>query len=957
MQLQVEDTIFHDWKIKRIIGEGSFGTVYEIERQEAARYYKAAAKVISIPKSRHEYMEMLDEEMSEENVTAYYKSLVDDVIEECDLMERMKGDSHIVSYEDHRVMQDQDGIGWTIQIRMELLKPLARYLGEREAKVRDIIQLGIHICQGLETCQKFNVIHRDIKPENIFISDTGNYKLGDFGVSKVLGRSELAVSKKGTQMYMAPEVYRGEQYDATVDIYSLGLVLYKLMNNNRFPFLPPAPELIRYQDKERALQKRLSGETLPLPCNAGVHLGNVILRACSFRSADRYQNPRQMRMELEQLLDDGEAQYSIRRNPVEQQKLDRGEPVIPTSMHRDIHVLSADLDATLGVGGVHGRQSIKAEEEWRSEERKRRLAEEEERRKAEEERLRQEEEARKRQEEERKRLLEEARKKEEERRRIEEEEARRRVIEAQKRAEEEARRRAEEERLRQEEEARRRAEEERLRQEEEARRKAEEERLRQEEEAKRKVEEERLRQEEEARRKAEEERLRQEEEAKRRAEEERLRQEEEAKRKAEEERLRQEEEARKKAEEERLRQEEAKRKAEQEVARQVTEDVLRKVAEEQKRREEQKQQAEKKQEDKLPNETPIVEEEESEIEKTVGIKTEDNKIEKKIDEKPEDREEKSEATSPIRLANQLVRVNRAQQIQNISRTEEKKDEAIHSGQTNKEPIIIPKRKWLSNKKKVFFAGVETLVIIIIIVIVMINLNYVRVPGVDGIAYDQAVGMLEDVSLQVGSTEYVFSDDVAEGLIIEQSKEESSKVRKGSSVDLVISKGIERVSMPDLLNHSLDDAQQIIDAMNMEIQLHAEEVYNDSVAAGLICDQDVPGGKEVTRGAIVTVKISKGSELLTVPMVVGITKKEAVEMLKNAGFKKKKITIEQEYSESIAEGIVMAQSIEADAHVEKDSTITITVSKGVEPTTSNNYTPSNTEKKSTNESGWNWEFID
>ena len=867
MQLQVEDTIFHDWKIKRIIGEGSFGTVYEIERQEAARYYKAAAKVISIPKSRHEYMEMLDEEMSEENVTAYYKSLVDDVIEECDLMERMKGDSHIVSYEDHRVMQDQDGIGWTIQIRMELLKPLARYLGEREAKVRDIIQLGIHICQGLETCQKFNVIHRDIKPENIFISDTGNYKLGDFGVSKVLGRSELAVSKKGTQMYMAPEVYRGEQYDATVDIYSLGLVLYKLMNNNRFPFLPPAPELIRYQDKERALQKRLSGETLPLPCNAGVHLGNVILRACSFRSADRYQNPRQMRMELEQLLDDGEAQYSIRRNPVEQQKLDRGEPVIPTSMHRDIHVLSADLDATLGVGGVHGRQSIKAEEEWRSEERKRRLAEEEERRKAEEERLRQEEEARKRQEEERKRLLEEARKKEEERRRIEEEEARRRVIEAQKRAEEEARRRAEEERLRQEEEAR------------------------------------------------------------------------------------------KKAEEERLRQEEAKRKAEQEVARQVTEDVLRKVAEEQKRREEQKQQAEKKQEDKLPNETPIVEEEESEIEKTVGIKTEDNKIEKKIDEKPEDREEKSEATSPIRLANQLVRVNRAQQIQNISRTEEKKDEAIHSGQTNKEPIIIPKRKWLSNKKKVFFAGVETLVIIIIIVIVMINLNYVRVPGVDGIAYDQAVGMLEDVSLQVGSTEYVFSDDVAEGLIIEQSKEESSKVRKGSSVDLVISKGIERVSMPDLLNHSLDDAQQIIDAMNMEIQLHAEEVYNDSVAAGLICDQDVPGGKEVTRGAIVTVKISKGSELLTVPMVVGITKKEAVEMLKNAGFKKKKITIEQEYSESIAEGIVMAQSIEADAHVEKDSTITITVSKGVEPTTSNNYTPSNTEKKSTNESGWNWEFID
>ena len=907
MHLQMNDTLFHDWKIKREIGEGSFGTVYEIERQEASRYYRAAAKVISIPKSRHEYMEMLDEEASEENVTAYYKSLVDDVIEECDLMERMKGDSHIVSYEDHRVIQEQDGIGWTIQIRMELLKPLAKYLGEREILVSDIIQLGIDICQGLETCQKFNVIHRDIKPENIFISDTGNYKLGDFGVSKVLGRSELAVSKKGTQMYMAPEVYRGEQYDATVDIYSLGLVLYRLMNNNRFPFLPPAPELIRYQDKEKALQKRLSGENLPYPCNAGKHFGSAILRACSFRASDRYQTPRQMRIELERLLENEEAQYSIRRNPEDQKN---GEKMnLSAEIHKGVHMPSTDLDATLGVGGIHGRQSIKAEEEWRSEERKRRL-EEEERKRAEEERLRKEEEERKKAKEaEQRRLLEEARKREEERRRIEEEKARQRAIEVQRRAEEERRRQEEEERKRQEEEAQRRAEEERKRQEEEARKKAEEERLRQEEEARKKAEEERLRQEEEARKKAEE-----------------------------------------------------------EAARQVVEDVLRKVGEEQKRREEQRRLQEETKQQQIQDgaenvtvESQVPPDGGEELEKTVGVplaeNTEDTAKEKESDEHQEEKEKADASVSPIRLANQPVRVNRAQQIQNSSHIEEKRDEShLEDKRKESQSHVITKKQWFSNRVKILLASVEV-VVVIVIVFVIANLSYTKVPMVGGTPYDQAAKMMEEAGLQVGTTEYVFSEDISEGIVISQDKEKDSKIKKGSSVNLVISKGMEKASMPELRNHSLEEAQQIIAAMNMDIQLQAEEVYSDEIPAGLICDQGVAVDAEVARGEIVTVQISKGLEQLIVPSVVGMEQQDAVDSLKNAGFKKKKITVTKEYSETVAEGNVITQSLDADTQVEKGSTITISVSKGVQPAANHNSTPSNTKKKSTTESGWNWEFID
>lgn len=312
MQLQ-KDIIFHNWKVKNRIGAGNSGTVYEIERQEFGRTYRAAAKVMFIPKEPGEIQELLREGMTEENVRAYYRSIVENIISECDLMERMKGDSHIVSYEDHYVERSNNGMQWTIYIRMELLKPLSELVtdGENPLRTDEVIRLGMDICKGLATCQKFHVVHRDIKLENIFLSDTGHYKLGDFGISKVMKqRIDRTVVPKGTRLYMAPEILRGEEYDATVDIYSLGLVLFRLLNNNRAPFLPPYPETIRVSDKEIALRRRLSGEEIPMPCNADEYFGTIIRKACSFRPEDRYQTPEEMLSKLAGLEKNKDRMYT-----------------------------------------------------------------------------------------------------------------------------------------------------------------------------------------------------------------------------------------------------------------------------------------------------------------------------------------------------------------------------------------------------------------------------------------------------------------------------------------------------------------------------------------------------------------------------------------------------------------------------------------------------------------------
>ena len=299
---EIGSIVFDKWKICRELGQGSYGTVYEIQREDFGGVYKAALKVITVPQSGKELQSVLDEGMTPPQAKQYFYSVVEDIGRECAIMSRLKGTGNIVSYEDHAVLRHPDGIGWDILIRMELLHPLLPYVYQHPMARRDIIRLGIDICKALELCQRYNIIHRDIKPENIFISDNGDYKLGDFGIARTIERTTSGLSKKGTYSYMAPEVYIGKKYGFSVDTYSLGLVLYRMLNKNRGPFLPQPPEAITFSSREQALARRMSGEPLPRPFYGEGRLGEIVLKACAFDPKDRYSSPQQLRQELEAIL-------------------------------------------------------------------------------------------------------------------------------------------------------------------------------------------------------------------------------------------------------------------------------------------------------------------------------------------------------------------------------------------------------------------------------------------------------------------------------------------------------------------------------------------------------------------------------------------------------------------------------------------------------------------------------
>ena len=279
-----------EWKVTELLGSGAFGKVYKAVDEEAGFPVYSAIKVLSIPSSDGEIDALKSEGMSEAESRTYFKGIVDDFVNEIKLMHTLKGAANIVGVEAFKIAPKPDSIGWDIFIRMELLTAFKDYLVTHTPTEEDVVKLGVDIAKALEICQQKNIIHRDIKPANIFIDDFGSFKLGDFGIAKELEKTSGAVSAKGTFSYMAPEVARGMRYDNTVDIYSLGLVMYSLLNNNRPPFIDPNKADVSYNERRDANDRRLAGEALPMPCNASPGLADIILMACSFDPSKRFRS-------------------------------------------------------------------------------------------------------------------------------------------------------------------------------------------------------------------------------------------------------------------------------------------------------------------------------------------------------------------------------------------------------------------------------------------------------------------------------------------------------------------------------------------------------------------------------------------------------------------------------------------------------------------------------------------
>jgi hypothetical protein len=139
--------------------------------------------------------------------------------------------------------------GPDLAARQRLQPPLT--LGE-------VLRIGREAAEGLDAAHRQGIVHRDIKPSNIMLDTSGQVKIGDFGIAKMLGQAtELTQtgSVVGSPHYLSPEQVRGEELDGRSDLFSLGVVLYELLTRTR-PFAGETITTLVYQI--------LSREPLPI---------------------------------------------------------------------------------------------------------------------------------------------------------------------------------------------------------------------------------------------------------------------------------------------------------------------------------------------------------------------------------------------------------------------------------------------------------------------------------------------------------------------------------------------------------------------------------------------------------------------------------------------------------------------------------------------------------------------
>jgi predicted Ser/Thr protein kinase/tetratricopeptide (TPR) repeat protein len=170
------------------------------------------------------------------------KVMASAIVSDNDLKERFEREAKSVARLQHPNIVTVYDLGYDAQgapfIAMEYLKgqDLEHRIRKDPLTLREKLDVVAQTSRGLAHAHKAGIVHRDIKPANIFITDNGEAKIMDFGVARWQQSSHTQTGAVlGTADYMSPEQIRGQKVDGRSDIFSVGVILYRLLTNKK-PF-------------------------------------------------------------------------------------------------------------------------------------------------------------------------------------------------------------------------------------------------------------------------------------------------------------------------------------------------------------------------------------------------------------------------------------------------------------------------------------------------------------------------------------------------------------------------------------------------------------------------------------------------------------------------------------------------------------------------------------------------
>jgi serine/threonine protein kinase/tetratricopeptide (TPR) repeat protein/TolB-like protein len=288
----VEGRTLGNFEIKRKLGEGGMGAVYEALDRRLQR--RVAVKVLREQFASDE--ERLKRFLQEARTAAAVSHANIAVIHQID---------------------ESDGVTF---IAMEFIegKPLREVIAGHAVPIPEALRIALEIAQGLARAHESNIVHRDLKPDNVMVGDDGSVKILDFGLAKLLedtpddpNLSQMATMPQpltregkvfGTAAYMSPEQARGKLVDKRSDIFSFGILLYELVTG-RVPFVGET-----ITDTISAILRDPAVPAIERNAEVPLELDRIIGKCLQKAPAERYQDTRDLVVDLRQLLRETDGQ-------------------------------------------------------------------------------------------------------------------------------------------------------------------------------------------------------------------------------------------------------------------------------------------------------------------------------------------------------------------------------------------------------------------------------------------------------------------------------------------------------------------------------------------------------------------------------------------------------------------------------------------------------------------------
>jgi len=159
-----------------------------------------------------------------------------------------------------------------------------------------------------------------------------------------------------------------------------------------------------------------------------------------------------------------------------------------------------------------------------------------------------------------------------------------------------------------------------------------------------------------------------------------------------------------------------------------------------------------------------------------------------------------------------------------------------------------------------------------------------VPALAGRTLTDARNLLAAQHLSVGTQTQQYSDTVPAGTVISSNPASGTLLRRDAAVRLVVSRGQSPATVPQFVGMSVGDATNLAQAKHLTLATAQQGQYSQTVPKNVVLSQDVPAGTQVARGTTVTVVLSLGPPLVTVPDVFRLDRNQAKRILQKAGFK-------------------------------------------------------------------------